>query len=293
MKKLIIPKTARIAWNTIDDTTVQRDDQESIFLATFDDVPTDYRAKYQIDYSYYNRGKYEAAPKFVLHVYTCGVDFENYSDTINHFDKEYDTLDGGVEDINHWLSFFKDHKRIIMTVIDALKQDYDDYLTHCLDVLDTKTDILDLDFTHGETDVIRLVFIEKKDLTKHHALAILTMRLLMFTEEWKDFKNYTKEDFERWIGFLEYRYTGSVYVPNVEIDDFKNNFFVQRLTTKKGLKSVKHNAQLIDFLSFKRLNPLFHEPIKAVSKSQFSSLKEEFYVETSHHFVLFHWFTTA
>jgi hypothetical protein len=107
MKKLILPQTARIAWNSIENTIVQRDDQESIFLATFDDVPTDYRAKYQIDYSYYNRGKYEAAPKFVLHVYTCGVDFENYSDTINHFDKEYDTLDGGIEDINHWLDFFQ------------------------------------------------------------------------------------------------------------------------------------------------------------------------------------------
>ncbi len=113
MKKLILPKTARIAWNTIEDLVVQRDDQESIFLATFDDVPTNNRAKYQIDYSYHNRGKYEAAPKFMLHVYTCSVDFENYSDTINHFDEYYDNMLDAVDDINHWLAFFKHHKRII------------------------------------------------------------------------------------------------------------------------------------------------------------------------------------
>ena len=112
MQKLIIPKTARIAWNTIEDLVVERDDQESIFLATFDDVPTNNRAKYQIDYSYYNRGKYAAAPKFMLHVYTCGVDFENYSDTINHFDEYYDNMLDAVDDINNWLAFFKHHKRI-------------------------------------------------------------------------------------------------------------------------------------------------------------------------------------
>ena len=106
MKKLIIPKSARIAWNTIEDTTMERDDQESIFLATFDDLPTADRAKYQIDYSYYNRGKYETAPKFILNVYTCGDDNENYSETINHLDKSYDALEYSITDINYWLSVF-------------------------------------------------------------------------------------------------------------------------------------------------------------------------------------------
>ena len=128
MEKLIIPKSARIAWNTIADTTMERDDQESIFLATFDDVPTANRAKYQIDYSYYNRGKYEAAPKFMLHVYTCGVDFENYSDTINHLDKTYDTLDGGIEDINHWLSVFDKRKISTLSLNIVLRKDTPQYI---------------------------------------------------------------------------------------------------------------------------------------------------------------------
>jgi hypothetical protein len=180
-----------------------------------------------------------------------------------------------------------------MTIIDLLSKDYDQYVNHCLDVLTTKTDILDLDFSHGETDVTRLLFIEKKDLTKQQAMAILTMRLMLFEEGWNDLKVYTKEDFERWIPLLDKQYEGCAYVPNVEIDDFQNEYFVQRLTTKKGLKTVEHNAQKIDFLSFKRTNPLFHEKILAVSKTKFLSLQEEFYIETPHHFVLFNWFTTA
>jgi hypothetical protein len=88
MEKINIPTFARIAWNTFDDKTVQRDDQESIFLATFDDLQANLLHKHQIDYSYYNRGKYETAPKFILHVYSYGNDFENYADTINYFDKQ-------------------------------------------------------------------------------------------------------------------------------------------------------------------------------------------------------------
>jgi hypothetical protein len=105
---LKIPTFARIAWNSFDNKTVQRDDQESIFLATFDDFQTKTLHKHQIDYSYYNRGRFEAAPKFVLHVYSYGQDFENYSDTTNYFDKEYDKMDEAASDINHWLKEFQE-----------------------------------------------------------------------------------------------------------------------------------------------------------------------------------------
>jgi hypothetical protein len=103
---LKIPTFARIAWNTFDQKDLWRDDQESIFLATFDDVLTQTQYKYQIDYSYYNRGKYEAVPVFILHVYSYGKDFENYSDTINYFNKAYKTMDEAEGDINHWLKIF-------------------------------------------------------------------------------------------------------------------------------------------------------------------------------------------
>jgi hypothetical protein len=180
-----------------------------------------------------------------------------------------------------------------MTIIDTLKKDYDQYLNHCLDILTTKIDILDLDYSNGETDCVRLLFIEKKDLTKHHAIAILTMRLMMFEEEWNDLKNYKKEDFERWIPLLEKQYEGCIFFPNVEISDFRKDFFVERLTQKKGLKGIKHNTQPLNFLKYKSLNPLFHERILSVSKTKFARLQEEFYIETSHHFVLFNWYTTA
>jgi hypothetical protein len=180
-----------------------------------------------------------------------------------------------------------------MTIIDSLSKNYDQYLSHCLDILTTKIDIIDLDYSKGETDFTRLVFVEKKDLTKYHAVAILTMRWMLYEEEWNNFTHYKKEDFERWIPLLKKQYEGCKYFPNVGIADFQSDFFVQRLPMKKELKNVKYNAQTIDFLTFKRTNPLFHERIVAVSKTKFERLKEEFYVETSHHFVLFNWYTTA
>jgi hypothetical protein len=111
-----------------------------------------------------------------------------------------------------------------MTIIDTLKQDYDQYLNHCFAVLTTKIDIIELDYTNGETDCVRLLFIEKKDLTRNHAVAILTMRLLLFDEAWNDFKSYKKEDFERWMGVLEKQYEGCLYEPNVEIEPLKRTF---------------------------------------------------------------------
>jgi hypothetical protein len=180
-----------------------------------------------------------------------------------------------------------------MTIIDSVKENYDQYLNHCLDALTTKIEILDLDYSKGETDFTRLVFIKKQDLTKNHAFAILTMRLMMYEEEWNDLKNYKKDHFERWIPLLEKKYEGYMYFTNVEIADFQSDFIVQRLPMKKELKTVKHNTQTIDFLTFKRTNPLFHERTLAVSKTKFARLQEEFYIETSHHFVLFNWFTTA
>jgi hypothetical protein len=180
-----------------------------------------------------------------------------------------------------------------MTIIDSLLKDYDQYLNHCLDVLTTKMDILDLDYSNGETDRVRLLFIEKKDLTMHHAVAILTLRLMMFEEEWNDLKNYKKEDFERWIRLIEKQYKGCLYEPNIEIEDFKKDFFVERLTKSIGLKNVKHNTKTIDFLAFKRTNLLFHEKTIAVSKTMRKGLQEEFYIETTHHFILFNWYTTG
>jgi Thiopurine S-methyltransferase (TPMT) len=108
MDKLIIPDTARIAWNTIDDTLVERDDQESIFLATYDDVDTNTKSKHQIDYSFYNRGKYAAQPIFILQVYSYGQDFDIDSDNVTHFEKRYEVLRDAITDINYWLDYLKD-----------------------------------------------------------------------------------------------------------------------------------------------------------------------------------------
>jgi methyl halide transferase len=108
MDKLIIPDSARIAWNTIGDTLVERDDQESIFLATFDDVDTNTKSMHQIDYSFYNRGKYAVQPIFILQVYSYPPGFDVNCENINHFEKRYEVLGDAVPRINYWLAYFKD-----------------------------------------------------------------------------------------------------------------------------------------------------------------------------------------
>jgi hypothetical protein len=114
MKPLIIPATARIAWNTLDDTIMIRESQESIFLATFDDIVTNFEHRHQIDYSFYDRGSYEGNPKFILEVYTFGELDNEASDTVYHFKKEYEGLHDAIDDINYWLDYFKDKNRINM-----------------------------------------------------------------------------------------------------------------------------------------------------------------------------------
>jgi hypothetical protein len=112
MNLLKIPDTARIAWNTLDDLEMERSDQESIFLATFDDVATNFKYRHQIDYSYYNRGYFEQNPKFILAVYTCGNLDRDESNRIDYFEKHYDGMHDALDDINHWLNYFKDYPTI-------------------------------------------------------------------------------------------------------------------------------------------------------------------------------------
>ncbi len=180
-----------------------------------------------------------------------------------------------------------------MNVIALLSKNYDSYVKKCLDVLEIPVNIIQVDYTKGETDFVHLLSIEKKGFTTSHAIAILTMRLLLWQEEWNDFHTYEKEDIERWIGFLKKQYENCEYVENVEIKEFKNNFFLSRLKKENEIKTIKRNAKTIDFQDFKQQNQLFFEKIIHVSKTNFNRLEEEFYIETTHHFVLFNWFTTA
>lgn len=112
MQHLTIPPTARIAWNTLEDTAMVRESQESIFLATFDDEATNFEHRHQIDYSYYNRGSFEKHPKFILEVYTFGELNNEESETTYHFEKQYDGMHDAINDINYWLAYFKACNRI-------------------------------------------------------------------------------------------------------------------------------------------------------------------------------------
>jgi hypothetical protein len=98
---LKIPSSAHISWNTFDDKTLQRENQESIFLATFADALTGKKHQIQIDYSYYNLGKYEENPIFVLEVYT----FEEVEPKY-YFTQQYKSIDEAENDINYWLEYF-------------------------------------------------------------------------------------------------------------------------------------------------------------------------------------------
>jgi hypothetical protein len=180
-----------------------------------------------------------------------------------------------------------------MSIINTLNKAPKTYKKHCLTALNTTIQSIHLDYSRGETDWTTLLFFEKNKVSFKAALAILTLRLKMYSEEWGDFEHYTPEDIERWIGFLQLDYADSIFIEKVEKEVFENDFFVKRLHQQDSLKNIKMNDKTIDFASFKSNNPLFLEKINRVAQSKFEGLHTEYYVETERHFVLFHWFTTA
>jgi hypothetical protein len=176
-----------------------------------------------------------------------------------------------------------------MNVIQKIKNHY----LHYFSILDAKTDILELDFSKGETESVQIIFIDKKHLSNEQAITILTMRLMMYGEEWTDFAAYSGEDVIHWIPILETTYLNSSYLQNINLSHDADYYFIERLQCRTEIKAIYYNSEKIDFDAFQKLCPLFTEKIINVSKSEFERLEAEFYIETDRKFILFNWHTTA
>jgi mannitol/fructose-specific phosphotransferase system IIA component (Ntr-type) len=179
-----------------------------------------------------------------------------------------------------------------MTIFESITANHKLYIQHCLDSLKADLNIFDIDCSKGETDLTRVLFLEKKGNTKYEAIAILSMRLLMYEHEWADMPAYTKEDIIRREKMLEKAYENSMYFPDVSHDEFINDHFVYRLQFAEYLKEIKLNNKVVDFEKLNAVFPKKQEILK-LSKTNFQHLEQEYYIETETHFVLFNWYTTA
>jgi hypothetical protein len=161
-----------------------------------------------------------------------------------------------------------------------------------LQALHIKFNAMVIDCTKGETDITKILFIEKGQFSFEEALAILIVKQKMIDEEWNDISNYSEKDIHFWITQLEKEYAYSTYNKNIGDNDFVNDFFIKRLEREEEIKSIKFNNGKISFETFQKINPLTNNFIQ-ISKSDFKRLAVEYYVETDLHFVLFHWYTIA
>jgi hypothetical protein len=179
-----------------------------------------------------------------------------------------------------------------MNIIESLNTDYDQYIKHCLDSLKTPVSIIELDNSKGETDLSYLLFTEKSNKTKYEAIAILTMRLLLYKEEINNFSELKKSNIEQFSKQLFTNYENSMYFPNIEIEEFANDFLIKRVEKEANNKSIKINEEALIFSEFKKIFS-FKKNILKISKTNFQRLETEYYIETKTDFILFNWFTTA
>jgi hypothetical protein len=181
-----------------------------------------------------------------------------------------------------------------MNIITKLKQENTNYLLDFAAVLTTNVDIFFLDYTRGETDFTHLLCLEKSDdLTFNKAMSILLMRLKMYNEEWTDFANYTTDDIERWISFLETEFTNTEHISEVSSETYQNDFMVKRMEDHRDLKSILYNGKKISFGKYTDLNPLLLDKIYHIERTQSERLETQYFIETELHFALFNWYTTA
>lgn len=177
-----------------------------------------------------------------------------------------------------------------MSIIEFLEKDKQHYIKTCFDGLKLDVNIAFIDHARGETSSSFLFYVEKNTLSFEESIAILTMRLMMYQEEWNDLESYNQEDIERWIGFMKRDYKNSEYNKEKFVFQYENE---ERLTGKAYVKNIFFNTKRIDLQVFESINPLKNEKIMQSTCSTFSFLADEYYVETEKHYVLFYWYTTA
>ena len=179
-----------------------------------------------------------------------------------------------------------------MNVIQIISENQEHYINCCVESLTKKIDFITIDCSHGETDLTTIAFIKKENYNFIEAISILTMRLKMYKEEWKDYENYPKSDIIRWLGMLEKEYGNSEFIDDISEEKFNTSYLVERLSDKKEIKHLKLNDDFINFEIFDKIKPT-KEKIVSISESIFERLEMEYYIETENNFVLLNWFTTA
>lgn len=175
-----------------------------------------------------------------------------------------------------------------MTLFETLRTEYNTYIDYCYKGLNKDVDIIFLSHSQAETQSSTILFVKKESLSFKEAFSILTIRLLMYIEEWNNFSDFTRDDMIRISSWLETKYSNTKFVLDVTVSSDIDPRF-----TEKEIVSILFNNEVIDFDFFKRINPLLTEKNIERSISIFKSLEDECYIETENHFVLFNWYTTA
>jgi hypothetical protein len=158
--------------------------------------------------------------------------------------------------------------------------------------INRSVDIITLNYSKGETDMVTLLFTNKDGITFDLAMPLLVMRFKMYSEEWNDIENYTKKDIKFWTSLIKNQYEQSSFKSDISFEHFRSNFFVNRLFENDNNCKILHRGIEISHKEFKTINPLSRQT-NNINKIIFERLEEEYFVETEKHFVMFIWFTTA
>ena len=179
-----------------------------------------------------------------------------------------------------------------MNIIQVLKKELPHYIDCCFSGLKMHIDVIDMDYSRSETDLTTLLYLKKGNLKLNEAWSILTLRLLMHSEEWTELDTYTIEDIKRWIVLLEEHYKKTQFVPYSDTQIDNDNYFIERLKFPEKTNTIRFNGKTISSDTFDKIDPLT-ETLHIVSRTKFNNLEAEFYIETENHFLLLNWFTTA
>ncbi len=177
------------------------------------------------------------------------------------------------------------------TIIEQLQADKN-YLNYCNQALSTPFNTIDIDCSKGEMDRICIIYLPKSKYSFIEAMSMLTLKQKMLNEEWEDIELYDAKDVALWTTILAKEYKASTYKQNIDAQDFLNDDLVKRLQIEDKQYEIFANDKQINFVALDKINPCKTDFIK-ISKSDYSRLEVEYYIETQNNYVLFNWYTNA
>ncbi len=178
-----------------------------------------------------------------------------------------------------------------MNIIQQLQKDTN-YLKHYKQTLSANIEVVDIDYSKGETDRVCILYLPSQTYSFTQAMSMLTLKQMMLNEEYNDIELYDADDIKLWADSLAKQYASSRYAETIPAAEFLQDDLVVRLTNKERNAVLFHNDVQITFEHFLEVNPFANE-LLSVSKSTYTRLEVEYYLQTKQHFVLFNWYTTA